>query len=1377
MNTYIQLVEANQGYLDIKPGSAFPLTLSLGDIRDITKRNGSFSKTITLVGNKDNNQLLGHYYDINIKAGTFNINVIQKCIVVQNGITILDNMYMQLVAVNKVQSTNRHDASVEYSVLIKDSSSDFFTKINNKLLTDIKLDEYTHQGTLPIISGSFDNTYVDGYKYLLPYIDTSNTYLVNELKPAIYVKTYWDKIFANAGFTYTFEEASGNTIEFEKLIVPYNGDASNDIVDSDAWVVAERTAGLPELYQQLETPTLLVTYPQIYDLEKQDPDNLYDNVTGIYTLNESIAVPDTVQFTVTATFDMSVTNPSSNPISLQGTPDGRNYSAMYQVYLDNTFHKEAEGQHYNIPKDTALASGATYVLATGITETRSVAVTGFNAATFDSRMMMRQVEMNIGKDQVWRTSGGTVVDIQMNFNLISVEIVISKNKTPLDVSLNNFIPKKIKQSDFIKSITQMFNLFIDVDRNNPTNLIVTTRDKYYDDGVEVNWTKKLAKERDQTVKFLPELSNKKLTLTYKEDKDSPNTNYETSFNKTYGEVEYTFDNEYVKGEKVNKLIFSPTPNANTIFGANLPQLIGGAPKTNIRILLDNGEVACGQYVIIGDGSTSYTSYPFLSHFNDAQNPTFDINYGVCDYYSYNVDNLTNNNLYNLHWRRTLSQINNGKLLTALFDLNEVDIQKFRLSDTIRIDNSYWNVNKIIDYDVNSNNLTKVELISIDKDLQLVATQNANLFVDVQFSATTNKAVIPFVWNGGTEINGLGKIKNGDGKTRTDYTNIDGSNGGVRSGGGINNQTNSTTTGYVGGNTNIINSDGNVYIEGDNNTVNSTSVVYGDNNTIDENLYNVFVFVDGYSATTSNIFVIPETVIIDGDNPTINGIPLSGITSTTSLTYSELQALITANDLRAGSWYIITDFQTIYDQPDYDAAGVVKGTVVTKSAATEPIIVMATSGNTLGIEGYQPAYPDDKIEYDVNFTVTEYMGVAAKGRITQRVDSDNNTTFYDHRTILFLRYETINASGVYDNFRDTGFGSTEVLTFGAGAYSNYISIMADYSTFVTNNNVFGTGGYSNKLGFACLSNTFGNDTWSNIFKDECIANVAGSSFIGNVFGNYCNSNIFGNNCESNTFGDGCESNTFGEACESNVFGINCRVNIFDGYCDLNTFGGGGESNVFGISSISNVFGINCTSNILGTNCTSNVFGISCDSNTFGDGCDSNTFGDTSSQNSLGDICDSNTFGDGCNLNTINTSVSDLNVLTQISNKTFTLMYNRLTHQEDSYRNADVHTVTTTNNTTTDIYTFTPDLDGVFITEWIVTGFEAATGDAIGAKTYSVFKVIAGVVTQVSTTTLDRKSNFPAAVTVENDTDGTVIRCRVKGRNGSTIDWRESLTITK
>jgi len=187
----------DRGYLDVKEGTYFPLNFSLGDIRDISKRSGLFSKTITLSGTDNNHNLLNHYYDVNIQSGDFDINTLTTCSVIQDGITIVENAYLQLIEVVKSEQGINHDEKVEYKVLVKDSVSDFFTAINNKELTDINLEELNHTYNATAVTDSFSHDVTDGYKYLLPLIPTNN-YNLTSCHPAIYAKTYFDKIFQRA---------------------------------------------------------------------------------------------------------------------------------------------------------------------------------------------------------------------------------------------------------------------------------------------------------------------------------------------------------------------------------------------------------------------------------------------------------------------------------------------------------------------------------------------------------------------------------------------------------------------------------------------------------------------------------------------------------------------------------------------------------------------------------------------------------------------------------------------------------------------------------------------------------------------------------------------------------------------------------------------------------------------------------------------------------------------------------------------------------------------------------------------------------------------------------------------------------------------------
>lgn len=143
-------------------------------------------------------------------------------------------------------------------------------------------------------------------------------------------------------------------------------------------------------------------------------------------------------------------------------------------------------------------------------------------------------------------------------------------------------------------------------------------------------------------------------------------------------------------------------------------------------------------------------------------------------------------------------------------------------------------------------------------------------------------------------------------------------------------------------------------------------------------------------------------------------PISGEVSSPILdtTYSNLYSLYQSSGFATGSYYNITDFDSVYDQPDFYFDGSIKTVLSNKGKPAIPyqsIVVMATSKNTLCPDAYQPYYPNDKIKYDISWRYTE-THKNAKGRITERVDSNGNRTDYDHRTIRFKRYQTYDRIG-------------------------------------------------------------------------------------------------------------------------------------------------------------------------------------------------------------------------------------------------------------------------------------------------------------------------------------------------------------------------------
>jgi hypothetical protein len=823
-------IQLATGYLDVKEGTAFPLNFQVGDIRDISKRQGNYSKTITLTGSKNNNNLLNHYYDVNIVEGTFNINALTTGSVIQDGIPIMEDVSIQLTSVKKAQMTDGYEEHVEYEVLIKDSKADLFTAIANKELTDIDFSDFNHTYDALNVVSRFSNTIVDGFKYFLP---SNSAYIYNtqEFKPAIFAKVYFDRIFADAGFTYDWPTIAYD--RFDKLFIPYNGGVDN-FDYNDYLVKAEKTVpttinganngfGISNIayIATNTTPATKINIDNFTELE--DPQNIFNPITGVYTtpFNISSANSQQYDYQITMSYQLNIVN-TSGVTCFASNASGVAAPIFYKpslgvtaaglpiifsnLYTNTTPPANSTSVNNAVQAPLSIINGTTNILTQTIVTTIPLTYTTLNQLSLGTLgINVNQVNLVIAGVTTYRSwkkllpsgvppAAGQII-IQAVITNIQLSIVPSSTIYAIGgtIDVNDYVPKKIKQSDFIKGIFNMYNLYAQVDSIQPNKLLLQNRDDFYDSGVEVDWTEKLAKDQEQELSFLPEITAKKVILTYAADKDGPNVTYTNATSDIYGQAEVIFDNEYVKEVETKPILFSPTPVIKTLFGAFVPMIAGAAPETNIRILYDKTTTTtplatCGPYSILDYGSvgqSNLTSYPLVGHFDDPLTPSFDINFAICDFYYYQPSNLTDNNLYNRYWRRTMGQINNGKMLIANFDLKENDIQALKLNDKIRIDNSWWNINKVIDYDANANKLTRVELISIDNEInftkfmgpggpvipnppaaigpmQMLAMGGINTTQMINSNVFSNQATAQVMGRGNVIVNGTRSVVVGDG---------------------------------------------------------------------------------------------------------------------------------------------------------------------------------------------------------------------------------------------------------------------------------------------------------------------------------------------------------------------------------------------------------------------------------------------------------------------------------------------------------------------------------------------------------------------------------------------------------------------------------------
>jgi len=323
------------------------------------------------------------------------------------------------------------------------------------------------------------------------------------------------------------------------------------------------------------------------------------------------------------------------------------------------------------------------------------------------------------------TAGTSSLDFVTNPGTKFYDVLPQPNLTYGNtVMMNNTVPKQIKQVDFLMSIIKAENLYIEVDKTNPKNYIIEPREDFIQYTNPLIWTKKRNVEVDRVVTPMGDLDFKKLTYTYKSDKDAYNAAYEDEFKEVYGNKRVDVTNDFTKSEKTIDLIFSPTPGASIQTDIVAPRLykIDGVVKPlqcNIRRLYWGGLKNCNTHNLSVNGTfVSVSQYPYTGHVDDPALPTIDLCFDNPKkiYWVLPSQVYTNNNLFGRAYSKYIQEITDrdSKIIKANYFLDEQDISSFSFRKIVFDDNAYYFVNKILNYDPQVRKTVEVELLKLKK---------------------------------------------------------------------------------------------------------------------------------------------------------------------------------------------------------------------------------------------------------------------------------------------------------------------------------------------------------------------------------------------------------------------------------------------------------------------------------------------------------------------------------------------------------------------------------------------------------------------------------------------------------------------------------------
>ena len=534
-----QLV-ANGEILDLFQDEDIKLSDNVTGLFDLGVIPADFTRQITLPGTKKNNAFFEHVYDISVfNPDTFATNIKVPAYLDFGGL-YLSQGYLQLNKVNLY--ANKFIDS--YEVTLYGAVSSFARQINRNFLTDLSsLSRFNHTSSYTNISSSWAGELFSG-SIVYPFSDYGQgwTYSqgnsngiddavnggggqlsVEDFKPAIKVKTVWDAIFDEAGYTYTGsfwnEPWTDDMYLFcnRQLRYPVYSD-----VDLETLGIAKISPISASGQTDLNIPQSTNTNLPWYNIEK-DPSNII-GTNSSYTINLDHSSSLECVLNLSLTLSGSIGGPNISFIvrdtgSLT-VKSSTTLTSMNSFFSDNTYNMFAEGtlaqnRTFDISEkfSTSLLAPGTYYFGL---EWADQFIAPYNNFTFildkggKPKSYLDITKLRQGAD-------GRVIDIPYNMP---------------------YGTRGIKQIDFLTSIQKKFNLVMYPSKTVRNEFIVETFNNWYNVGRRWDFNKYI--NLNDKIEVIPanNLAVNELNFGDTLDQDYISQQFAKGANREYGKSYY-----------------------------------------------------------------------------------------------------------------------------------------------------------------------------------------------------------------------------------------------------------------------------------------------------------------------------------------------------------------------------------------------------------------------------------------------------------------------------------------------------------------------------------------------------------------------------------------------------------------------------------------------------------------------------------------------------------------------------------------------------------------------------------------------------------------------------------------------------------------------
>ena len=654
--------------LDLLQDISTEFTYTIDDITDFGTKNTSFSKTISLSGTARNNQIFGFVFDIgnanefdetkpNVNYN-FNASKSAKCIIYIDKVQIFKGTLRILeIVVDK--------ETIEYQCSVFGELGGLMNAIGNKKLEDLDFSAYNHVYNTTNITASWDAARGEGYYY--PLIDYGNVstnkvdFQYTTFRPAIYIKEYIDKMFAN--IDYTYECDFFETDYFKRLVIPHNQKQ-----------LTKTTSDLNNALLTAPQEVLNISFVRFTTVTGSGLVPSSANSKFTYTGATSFNLKFDYNFTGTSQEGTFSILKNGITVYSEFFTDDFFISGTFEIlmiqndYIQFRFANDADNKNDN-----------PVTINDGDVSFNSISLIPVALSIGDSLLMNDCIPKGIFQRDLF-------LSICKMFNLYVYDDRYQENNI----------------------IIKPYIYFYDNDSTQAND-----------------WSNKIDRSKPLSIKPMSEINARYYNFKFKEDSDFYNDNYKKKYSESYGDRLYDSSFDFSKNTETVEVIFAPSVLFRAIGTDKIYPAIYKKSNANsaedsmdsiIRIMQVKKIASVASWSIKNISSTlvTLTSYGYAGHLDDPYNPDNDINFGAPKEIFYTSDNFTGRNVFNVFHLTYMAEITDkdSKLLTCSALLNTIDIFNLDFSKYIWIDGVLFRLNKVEGYNPMEYNTTKISLLKV-----------------------------------------------------------------------------------------------------------------------------------------------------------------------------------------------------------------------------------------------------------------------------------------------------------------------------------------------------------------------------------------------------------------------------------------------------------------------------------------------------------------------------------------------------------------------------------------------------------------------------------------------------------------------------------------